>query len=157
MAIGDRLLGRLDRGDDEGLGLADLLDDDAPQSLERDLDGVARQVDALVHAGGDADPADELLGVDRLVVVAAGDDEGDDETGLLVGAEQREVLRGAHLHGDGAERVDDRRPERHERQRRRQLRLEDVVFALWLGHGRQREAATERCRCLVVNHNVVYV
>ena len=55
--------------------------DDAPQPLQRDLDRVAGKVDALVHARRDADATDELLRVDRLVVIAAGDDERDDQPG----------------------------------------------------------------------------
>ena len=57
---------------------------------------------------------------------------------LLVGAEEREVLRRAHLHGDGAERVHDRRAQRHQRQRRRQVGLEDVVFPLSRGQAALR-------------------
>ena len=133
--VGDRLLGGLDCGDDEGLGLSDLLDHDATQSLQRDLDGVARQVDALVHAGRDADASNELLGVDGFVVVAAGDDERHDQARFLVGAEEREVLRRPHLHGDGAQRIDDRRPQRHEWQRGRQFGLEDLFFPLRSWHG----------------------
>ena len=48
-------------------------------------------------------------------------------------AEEREVLRRAHLHRDRAERIDDRRAQRHQRQRRRQLGLEDLVLALGCG------------------------
>ena len=91
------------------------VDDDPPQALQRDLHGVARQVDSLMHAGRDADPPDELLGVDRLIVIPTRDDERDDEARLLVGPQQREILRRPHLHGDGAQRIDDGRPQRHER------------------------------------------
>ncbi len=117
--------------------LRDLVDDDAPQSLQRDLHRVAGQIDALVHARRDADASDEPLRVDRLVVIAARDDERDDQPGLLVRAEEREVFRRAHLHGDRAERVDDRGAERHQRKRRRQLRLEDLFLALGFGHVRE--------------------
>src|SRR3712207_7256585 len=41
--------------------------------------GVARQVDALVHARRHADAADEAVGVHRLVVVAARDDQRHDQ------------------------------------------------------------------------------
>jgi hypothetical protein len=50
-----------------------------------DLHRVARKVDPLVDARRDSHPPDELRGVDRLVVVAAGDDERHHEPGLLVG------------------------------------------------------------------------
>src|SRR6185503_11372446 len=53
---------------------------------------------------------------------------------FLVRAQQGKVLRGAHLDGDGAERIDDRRAQRHQRQGGRQLGLEDVVLALRFGH-----------------------
>ena len=78
--------------------------------------------------------------VDRLVVVAARDDQRDDQSGLFVRAEQRQVFRRAHLHRDRSERVDDRRAQRHQRQRWRQLRLEDFVLALGLGHVVRRDA-----------------
>ena len=112
--------------------------DDAPQSLQRDLHRVAGQIDSLVHARRDADASEESLGVDRLVVIATRDDQRDDQSRLVVRAEQREILGRPHLHGDRTQRVDDRGAKRHQRQRRRQLGLEDVVFALGFGHGRGR-------------------
>ena len=63
--------------------LLHLVDDDAPQSLQRDLHRVARQIDALVHARRDADASEKSLRVDRLVVVAARDDERDDRAPAL--------------------------------------------------------------------------
>jgi hypothetical protein len=116
--------------------------DDSPAPLQRDLHRVARQVDALVHARRHAHAPDELAGLDRLVVVAVRHDERDDEARLLVGAQQRQVLRSAHLHGDGAQRVDDRRAQRHQRQRRRQFGLEDLFLALGFGHD-VREAESD--------------
>ena len=53
-----------------GVRLLDRLDRDAAKPLQRDLHRVARQIDSLVHARGDADAADELAELDRLVVVA---------------------------------------------------------------------------------------
>jgi hypothetical protein len=125
-----RLARRLDGGDRVGVDLLDGIDRDPPEPLEGDLDRVAGEVDPLVDAGGDADPADELVGLDRLVVVPRGDDEGDDHPGLLVGPQQREVLRRPHLHRDRPQRVHDRRAERHQRQGGGELRAEDVVLAL---------------------------
>jgi hypothetical protein len=48
-----------------GLHLVDVLDGDAAQPLQRDLHRVAGQVDALVHARGHADLADEAARIDR--------------------------------------------------------------------------------------------
>ena len=137
----DRIERRLRRGLDARdrirIALLDALDDDAPQPLQRDLDRVARKVDPLVHARRHADAADERAGIDRLVVIAAGDDQANDEAGFVVRTDDRQILRSAHLDGDRAERVDDRRPQRHERQGWRQLRLEDLFLALCSGHGCQ--------------------
>jgi hypothetical protein len=83
-----------------------------------------------VHAGGDTDSPHESLDIETVVVITRGDDKGDDESGLFVGAEEREIFGRTHLNGDGTERIDDRRAERHQRERRRQVGLEDVVFAL---------------------------
>ena len=49
-------------------------------------------------------------------------------------AQQREILGGAHLDCDRTERIDDRGPQRHERQSRRELGLEEVFLALGSGH-----------------------
>ena len=68
---------RRHRGDDERRRLIDALDGDAPQSLQRDLHRVAGQVDALVHAGGDTDLADELLRVRRVFQLATRDHQRD--------------------------------------------------------------------------------
>jgi hypothetical protein len=137
--VGRRLARGLDLGDRVGAVLRRSLDRDAPQPLQRDLDGLAGEVDALVHARGDADAADELVRVDRLVVVARGDDEGDDEPRILVVAQEREVLRGPHLHRDRAERIHDRGAERHQRKLRRELGLEDLFLALRTSHGGRLE------------------
>ena len=135
----DRIERRFGRGPDARdrirFALLDALDDDAPEPLQRDLDGVAGEVDPLVHSRRHAHAAEEGAGVDRLVVIAAGDDQPDDEAGFVVGTDDREIFGGAHLDRDRAERVDDRRPQRHEREGRRQLGLEDLFLALCSGHG----------------------
>src|SRR5258706_14483119 len=82
------------------------------------LNRLAGKIDPLVYAGRDSHPPDESFGIENVVVVAGGYDESDDEARLLVRFEQREILGGAHLYGDGAQRVYDRRSKRHERQRR---------------------------------------
>src|SRR5512146_3008197 len=53
---------------------------------------------------------------------------------MLVRAQERQILRSAHLHGDRTQRINNRRPQRHERQARRQLRFEDFVLSLSFGH-----------------------
>ena len=110
-----RLRCGLDARDRIGLPLFDAVDDDASQPLQRDLDGVARKVDALVHPRCHPHAANEGAGVDRLVVITARDHEANDEAGFVVRADDRQIFRGAHLDRDRAERVDDRRPQRHER------------------------------------------
>ena len=67
-------------------------------------------------------------------MIAGGDYETDNQPRLLVGLEEREVLRRAHLHGDGAERVHDRGSKRHERQRRWNFGLKYVVSTLRRSH-----------------------
>ena len=62
------------------------------------------------------------------------------EPWFLVRPEEREILGRAHLDRDRAERINDRRPEGHERQRRRKLRLEDLFFALVASHAMRRES-----------------
>jgi len=128
--IGRNLPGRLDSHDREGLGLRHTFDDDPPQSLERDLNRLPGKIDALVHTRGDSNPPHESLRVQHVVVIARRDYESDDQPRLLVGLEQREVLRRAHLHGDSAERVHDRGSKRHERQRRWNVGLKYVVSTL---------------------------
>ena len=135
--VGGRLPGRANGCDRVRFLPVDPLDHDPAQALERDLHRIAGQVDPLVHARRHADPADEPLGVDGVVMIPAGDHERHDEAGLVIGAEQREILRRAHLHGDGAERIHDSGSKRHERERRRELALENLVFSLWSGHWRQ--------------------
>ncbi len=115
--------------------LVDRIDGDAAQPLQRDLHRFAGQIDALVHAGGHTDPADEPGRVYGVVAVTVGDDEGYDQPGFLMGPQQGQVLRGPHLHGDRPQRVDDRRAQRHERQRGGQLRAEDLFLSLAAGHG----------------------
>jgi hypothetical protein len=142
-----RLARGLDRGDRVGLRLLDRLDRDPAKPLESDLDGVTGQIDPLVHARRDPHSTDELSGLHRFVVVAAGDDQSDDEPGFLVRTQQREVLRRAHLHGDGAERIDDRRAQSHQRKCGRQLGLEDLFFALVACHARtSRQVGEGRVR-----------
>ena len=70
-------------------------------------------------------------------MIAAGDHQANDESGFVVGTDDREILRRAHLDRDRSERVDDRRPQRHERKGRRKLGLEDLFLALCSGHGGQ--------------------
>ena len=132
--IGRRFFGALDLRDGERVHLIDRVDRDATQALERDLDRVARQVDALVDAGGHADTTDEIMGIDRVIPVAGGDDQGDDQAGLLVRAQQREVLRGAHLHRDRPQRIHDRGAQRHQGQRRGQLGAKNFFLALAARH-----------------------
>ena len=128
--IGRYLLRWLDTDDGERIGLYDAFDDDATQALKCDLNGVAREIDSFVHSGRDADTAHEALGIEHVIVVAAGDDQPDDQAGMLIGLEQGKVLRRAHLNGDGAEWVDDGRSKRHQRQCRWYVSLQDVVFTL---------------------------
>lgn len=132
--IGGALLGRPNAGDRVGVQALDVVDHDAPKPLERDLHGLAREIDSLMHSRSHAHTSDEFPVLDGLVVIAMGDYEGDNEPGLVVRAQQGQIFGRAHLHGDGAERVDNGRAERHERQRRRQLRAEDFFFALGFGH-----------------------
>ncbi len=128
--VGIDLLGGLDADDRVGLGLCDALDDYPSQTLEGYLDRLTGKIDALVDARRDADATDETLGIQDVVVVSGGDHEPHDQTRLIVGAKQREIFRGAHLHGYGAERVHDGRSQRHERQRGRKFSVQYVVFAL---------------------------
>ncbi|MCU0616664.1 MAG: hypothetical protein MUD17_06165 [Gemmatimonadaceae bacterium] len=141
--IGRCLAGALHARDGVRLHLIDVLDGDAAQPLERDLDCVAGEVDALVHTRGDAHLAHEPVRIDRIFEIAAGDHQCHDQPRFLVLSEQGEVLRCAHLHGDGAEGKDDRRAERHERQRGRQLGTQDLVLLLPARHGQGRES--RRC------------
>ena len=106
--VGRRFARRANRRDRVGFRLLHSVDHDAPQSLQRDLHRVARQIDPLVDACRDANASEESVRVDRLVVVAARDDEGHDQSGLFVRPEQREVFRCAHLHRDRSERINDR-------------------------------------------------
>ena len=106
--VGRYLAGGANRGDGIRVGLLHLVDDDAAQALQRDLHRVARQIDPLVHARRDADASQETLRVDRLVVIAIGDDEGHDQAWLLMRAQQRQVFGGAHLDRDRTQGVDDR-------------------------------------------------
>ena len=153
-----RLRGRANARDGVRLALLDALDDDPAQPLQRDLHGVAREIDPLVHSCGHADAAEEGRGIDCLIVIAAGDDQADDQPGFVVGTDDREIFRGAHLDRDGAERVDDRRPQRHEREGRRQLGLEDLFLALCSGHGRQVGARGWGSRArIALNTNHAYV
>jgi hypothetical protein len=133
--VGGQLARRVDDGYRIRLDLRHLIDDDAPQPLQSDLYSVARQIDALVHAGGHAHASEKPVRVDRLVVVAARHHQRDNEAGLLVRPEQRQILRRAHLNRDGTQRVHDRGSQCHERQRRRELGLEDLFLALGFGHG----------------------
>jgi hypothetical protein len=121
--------------DGERFVLLDVVDDDPAQPLQRDLHRVAGKIDALVHARGYPHTAHETRRVDRLVVVAARDDEGHDQSGFFVRAEKREVLRGSHLYCDRTQRVDDRGSQCHERECGRELRLEKLFLALGSGHG----------------------
>ena len=116
--VGRNFLRRLDADDRERLGLRYTFDDEPAQSLERDLNRLARQVDPLVDASRDPNPADESLRIEHVIVVARRDDESYDQPGLLVRLEQGKILRSPHLHRDGAQRVHDCRSKRHERQRR---------------------------------------
>src|SRR6185312_1545474 len=110
------------------------LDHDAPQPLQRDLNRVAWQVDALVHARRHAHAPHEGVRVDRFVVIARGDEQPHDEPGLVVAPNDRQVFGSAHLHRDRAQRIDNRRPQRHERQGRRQLRAKNLFLALCASH-----------------------
>jgi hypothetical protein len=121
--------------DGEGLILLDVVDDDPAQPLQRDLHRVAGEIDALVHTRGYTHTAHETRRVDRLIVVAARDDESHDQTGFFVRAEKGEVLRGSHLYCDRTQRVDDRGSQCHERECGRELRLEKLFLALGSGHG----------------------
>ncbi len=100
--IGRNLLGRLDSDDRERLGLRYAFDDDPPQSLKCDLNGLAGKIDALVHPRRDSNSPHESLGVEHVVVITSGDHEADDQPRLLVRFEERQVLGRAHLHGDCA-------------------------------------------------------
>jgi hypothetical protein len=88
-----------------------------------------------VHPRRHPDTPDEALRVDRVVVITAGHHERHDETRFLMPAQQREILRRSHLYGDRAQWVDDRRPQRHQGQRRGELGLQNLFLALWLRHG----------------------
>ena len=133
-----RLLRRPNGRDRIRLLLVDPLNHDAPQPLQRDLNGVARKVDPLVHARRNANAADEPLRVDRILMVTARHHERDHEARLVERPQQREILRGAHLHGDRSEWIDDGRAQCHERQGGRQLGFENLVSALWFGHLRRK-------------------
>ena len=115
MGIGRELLGRPHAGNHEGLVLLDRLDRYAAQPLQGDLDRVTGKVDSLMDPSGHANPSDKLAIVNRIIDVTRCDHEGDDQSGIFVRAQQREILRGAHLYGDRAERIDDGRAQRHER------------------------------------------
>src|SRR5688500_14343842 len=138
------------RGDRIRCALLDVVDDDPAKTLKRDLDGLARKIDALVHASGNSDAAYESVEIHWLIVVTSCDDERDDRTRTLVLLQQGKVLRRAHLHCNRAEGIDDRRSQRHQRQRRRNLRLEDLFFTLCLRHyskntGRWRSQLRKAC------------
>ena len=130
--IGRDLARGLGVHDGERLNLRDLVDDDAPQSLQRDLHGVARKVDPLVHSRGDADLPDEAVEIRLVVLIARGDHQRDDEPRVGVRAQHRQILRRPHLHGDRPQRIHDRRAQRHQRQAGWQLGCEDLVFAFQL-------------------------
>ena len=98
-----------------------------------------------MHARGDADLADEFLGIRRIVQLTARNDQGHDDPWLLEGTEQREVLGAAHLNGDRAKGIDHRRPQRHQRQRGWQLGAEDLVPALDVSHRFSLEVSTFTC------------
>ena len=87
-----------------------------------------------MYASRDADPADESIRVQNIVVVATRHDQTNDQAGLLVGLEQRQVLRSTHLHGNRAEGIDNRGSKRHEGQRRWYFGVEYVVFTLGRRH-----------------------
>ena len=128
--IGWNLLRRFDPHDREGIRLHHTFHDQPSQTLQRDLNGVSWQVDTLVDACGDADSADKSVRVQHIVVIAACHDQSNDQTSLLVGLEECQVFGRAHLHGDGAERIDDGGSKRHQWQRRWYFSLQDVVFSL---------------------------
>ena len=135
--VARRLARRRDADDRVGLRLLDPLDDDPPQPLEGDLDRVAGEVYALVHARRHADLAGEARRIGRVVVLPVGHHERHDQPRfLLVGPQQGEILGSSHLHGDRPQRVDDGRAECHEREARRELGSEDFVLTLSAGHVR---------------------
>ena len=115
-----RLARGLDRGDRIRGRLLDPLYSDATKPLQGDLHGVTGQIDAFVHAGRDTDTPDEFSRLPRFVVVAAGDDQRDDEPGLLVCTQQGDFHKPictAIVKGY------DRRAQGHQRKRGRQLDL----------------------------------
>jgi hypothetical protein len=124
----------LDPRDRERFQPLDFVDDDATQALECDLNRFPWEIDALVDTRRDTDPPGELARLDGLVMVSTGDNERDDQAGFVMGAKQREVFWGAHLDGDCPERIDDRRPQRHQWQRRWQFRAKEIVLSLVFGH-----------------------
>ena len=76
-----------------------------------------------------------LLRVHRLVVIARSRRPAPTiRPGSSLARSSARFSGRAHLHRDRAQRVHDRRPQRHQRQRRRELGLEDVFFALVAGH-----------------------
>src|SRR5437762_10602396 len=87
-----------------------------------------------MHSSRNSHSADEPLGIEHVVVVAARHDQPDDQSRLLVRLEQGEVLGRPHLHGNSAERINDGRSKRHEWQRRWNVSLQNVVFTLGGGH-----------------------
>ena len=141
--IGRRFLGALDLRNGERVHLVDRVDRDASEPLQRDLDRIAGQVDPFVHPGGHAHASDEVVRIDRVVPVAGGDHQRHDQPGLLVRTEQREVLGGAHLHGDRPQRVHDRGAQRHQGQRRGQLGAKNFFLTLATRH---RDASEPRIR-----------
>src|SRR5688572_21666603 len=70
-------------------------------------------------------------------------------------AQQREILWRSHLYGDRAKGVDDRRPQRHQRQRRRELGLQDLFLSLRLCHGlKSNDGSMHERGCLLTTKSV---
>ena len=112
----------------------DVIDDNAPEPLQRNLYRIPREVDSFVNACCHTDAPDESMEIDVGVVIARGNNQGNDQPRFIVRMQQGQVLRCTHLYGDRTEWINDRRPQRHEWERRGEFRSEDLFFTLSFRH-----------------------
>ena len=94
------LLGALDQRDGEGDAFRQRADAHAREAFERHLDRLGARAAAILHAREHAHAAFEARRILRVVAERDGDEH--QRAGLGMRAQEREVVGGAHLHGDGA-------------------------------------------------------
>ena len=121
------LLGALDQRDGEGDAFRQRADAHPREAFQRHLDRLGARAAAILHAREHAHPRLEPCRILRIVAERHG--EQHQGAGLRVRAQQREVVGGAHLHGDGAVGKDDRRAERQKGQLSRKGRCGHVALS----------------------------